>query len=347
VDHPAGLDIIPNEMFTAPPFPEDKFFAVAEPRAPRSAVDDRGNDVLDLVRRRDGRWPTFPLTAHEGLAEPHSLTLDLGDMAGAKQIMLYLDGWIYWPDSSVSWGILQNTNLAITPLKLEVRDAQGRWQTAIEGVGLPTSKGLVVPVDLTGKFPARDWRVRLSTTMCVYFDRLFVATRDDAARCRAITLPVATADLHFRGFARMTRDAFGYERFDYDEVTPFGAWDPPRGKFTRYGDVTPLLAQADDLFTIFGPGDEVTLRFDATRLPTLPSGWQRSFLFYANGWVKDGDLNTKLSETVEPLPFHGMSGYPYPATERYPDTPAHREYLRKYNWRESRTRVGVLHVNTP
>jgi hypothetical protein len=342
VDHPAALEIIPNEMFTGPPFPEDKFFAVPEHRAPRSAVDDRGQDVLDLVRRRDGRYPTFPLTHYDGLACPHSLTLDLGELSQAKQIMLYLDGWIYWADSSVSWGIFQNTNYDITPLKLELRDAQGRWQTAIESVGLPTSKGIVVPVDLTGKFLSRDWHVRLSTTMCVYFDRIFVSTRDEAARCRMTVLPVTEASLRYRGFAKIRRDELGYERFDYDVVSPTGSWDPPRGLLTRYGDVTPLLARPDDMYVTIAPGDELVMRFDASKLPTLPAGWKRSFIFYANGWVKDGDLNTKFSETVEPLPFHGMSGYPYPATEHYPDDAEHREYLRTYQTRPSRSTAGVL-----
>jgi hypothetical protein len=77
-------------------------------------------------------------------------------------------------------------------------------------------------------------------------------------------------------------------------------------------------------------------------LPALPKGWKRSFIFYANGWVKDGDLNTKFSETVEPLPFHAMSGYPYPATEHYPDDPAHREYLHTYQTRPSQPRTGDL-----
>jgi Flp pilus assembly protein TadD len=342
VDHTADLEIIPNEMFTGPPFPEDKFFAVSEHRLPHSAVDDLGRDVLDLIRQRDASYLTFPLTSYDGLARPHSLTLDLGDLSGTKQIMLYLDGWIYWPDSSVSWGIFQNTNVEITPLKLEVRDAQGHWQTAIESVGLPTSKGIVVPVDLTGKFPAQDWQVRLSTTMCLYFNRIFVTTSDEAARCRLTTLPVALADLHYRGFAKMTRDELGYERFDYDVVSPNGSWNPPRGLLTRYGDVTPLLTHPDDRFVIIAPGDELTLHFDATKLPAVPNGWKRSFVFYANGWVKDGDLNTKLSETVDPLPFHGMSSYPYPATEHYPADAGHQDYLRTYQTRSSKPTVGDL-----
>ena len=96
------------------------------------------------------------------------------------------------------------------------------------------------------------------------------------------------------------------------------------------------------MFTIIAPGDELTMHFDATKLPALPAGWKRSFIFYANGWVKDGDLNTKFSETVEPLPFHGMSGYPYPATEHYPDDAAHRSYLRIYQTRPSQPTVGDL-----
>ncbi len=53
VDHPAGLEIVPNEMFSFPP-PEDKLFAFADGHPPVSAVDDRGVDVLPLVHERDG-----------------------------------------------------------------------------------------------------------------------------------------------------------------------------------------------------------------------------------------------------------------------------------------------------
>jgi hypothetical protein len=112
--------------------------------------------------------------------------------------------------------------------------------------------------------------------------------------------------------------------------------------FTRYGDVTPLLLQADNMFVVFGPGDELKLRFDGRRLPRLPAGWHRDFIFYANGWVKDGDLNTALSQRVEPLPFHGMSGYPYPAGEHYPQTPELQRYLRVYNTRPSAATTGRL-----
>ncbi len=342
IDHPAELEVVPNEMFTLPPFPEDKFFAVAGRRPPVSAVDGEGKDVRELIVERDGKVPEFPLTSYLGIAEPHSLVLDFGDLSGAEKILLCLDGWIYWPEGSVTLAVAQDPRFQIQPLLLEVRDRSGNWKTAVDGAGLPTSKGMVVPVDLTGKFPGNDYHVRLSTNLCVYLDRIFVSTRDNAAQCRQRELPVATADLRFRGFSSLKRDALGFERFDYDDASPIGAWNPPKGLFTRYGDVTELLSRPDDRYVIFGPGDELALRFDARGLPQLPPGWIRDFIFYANGWVKDGDLNTKFSETVAPLPFHGMSGYPYPVTESYPDTPEHRRYLREYNTRPARCTVGAL-----
>jgi Flp pilus assembly protein TadD len=343
VDHPAGLEIVPNEMFTSPPFPADTFYAVGDARPPRSAIDDRRRDVLDLVARRDGRFPTFGLVPHyEGLAEPHALTLDLGELAGAERVMLYLDGWIYWPEASTVMALAQDPRHELQPLALQMRDKVGRWRTVIESVGLPTSKGMIVPVDLTGRVSAGEAHVRLTTNMRIYFDRIFVSTRDEAERCRVTELPVARADLDYRGFSAPRRDRLGYERFDYDEVRPTGSWSPPKGMFTRYGDVTSLLAAVDDMYVIFGPGDELGLHFESRALPRLPDGWKRDFIFYSNGWVKDGDLNTKFSETVEPLPFHGMSGYPYPETEQYPDTIELRRYREEYNTRPAVPTVGRL-----
>ena len=145
----------------------------------------------------------------------------------------------------------------------------------------------------------------------------------------------------------MTRDEFGFERFCYEEVSPIGSWNPPAGLFTRYGDVTPLLHHADDMYVIFGPGDELSMRFNAAALPELSPAWVRDFIFYADGWVKDGDLNTKFSETVTPLPFHAMSGYPYAADEHYPDTPEHQRFLHTYLTRPPTTTVGVLGGRQP
>ena len=95
----------------------------------------------------------------------------------------------------------------------------------------------------------------------------------------------------------------------------------------------PLLTESDSKFAIMNAGDEVTLVFDARQAPALPEGWRRDFLLYTDGWIKDGDLNTAHGKTVEPLPYHGLSRYPYGPGDRYPDDPEYRAYRAKYNTR--------------
>ena len=80
-------------------------------------------------------------------------------------------------------------------------------------------------------------------------------------------------------------------------------------------------------------GDEISLQFDATSLPELEKGWRRDFLFYNDGWLKDGDLNTAQGQTVEPIPFHGMSSYPNGAQDQYPEADEYSAYREEYNTR--------------
>ena len=123
------------------------------------------------------------------------------------------------------------------------------------------------------------------------------------------------------------------ESFVYAERSPTSMWNPTKGFYTRYGDVGELLGAVDDRFVIMGSGDEIRLLFDPGALPPLPPGHHRDWVIEVDGWAKDGDANPIHSQTVGPLPFHGMPAYPYAAPHRYPDTPAHRAYLATYNTR--------------
>jgi hypothetical protein len=142
-------------------------------------------------------------------------------------------------------------------------------------------------------------------------------------------------DLRFRGFSAVTIDPERTqpESFDYSQVSPVSMWNPTPGFYTRYGDVTPLLQTIDDRLVIMGSGDEIALTFPAAGLPALARGWTRDFLLLVDGWAKDADPNTAFSQSVEPLPFHAMSAYPYRANEHFPDDALHRAYLLEYNTR--------------
>jgi hypothetical protein len=87
------------------------------------------------------------------------------------------------------------------------------------------------------------------------------------------------------------------------------------------------------MFVIAKPGDEISLAFDAHQLAPLRSGWTRTFILYSDGYSKEMDINSASPDQVGPLPFHGMSKYPYSTAEAYPMTPARRAYIERYNTR--------------
>ena len=97
-----------------------------------------------------------------------------------------------------------------------------------------------------------------------------------------------------------------------------------------------------------GSGDELRLRFDADGAAAARRrAGRRDFLLLVDGWAKDGDANTAFSQTVEPLPFHGMSAYPYPPAERFPDDAVHRAYRERYNTRPALRLLRPLSTVAP
>jgi hypothetical protein len=127
------------------------------------------------------------------------------------------------------------------------------------------------------------------------------------------------------------------ERFDWNVLAEAPRWNQHPGKYTRYGECAELLHVVDDRFAILGAGDALTLRFDASALPPLKPGARRDYLVYLDGWAKDRDPNTVQALEVEPLPFHGMSGYPYRDDEHFPHDDAHLEWRESWNTREAWT----------
>ena len=114
------------------------------------------------------------------------------------------------------------------------------------------------------------------------------------------------------------------------------------GHYTREGDVRELLLNSDDMFVISRPGDEISLSFDAGGLPRLRDGWTRTFLLYADGFSKEMDINSASPDQLAPLPFHGMSRYPYSPPEHYPTDAKHLEYIGKFNTRVVTSQVPAI-----
>jgi hypothetical protein len=336
VDHPDSVDVFVDETFVPPGPVTLRIFHVGARELPRSAVDERGADVLPALRASDDVYVSnFVPTRYQGVVEPHDLVMDLGPNVGGPDSRLFLRGWIYPTDASINAALAQQKAIAPAPPSLEVRDARGQWITVVPSLGFPSGKDKTMVIDLAGKFPTSDHHVRIRTSMQIYWDQAFVARAPTAGAAKLTTLSPLSVDLHARGFSRMYRKGgrYGPYWFDYDSVTKQSPWRPITGRFTRFGDVQPLLRAPDDQYIVMAPGDEATIQFDATSATAVPTGWRRDFLLYTDGWIKDSDLNTAFGTTVDPLPFHGIRSYPYAPGEAYPTDAAHQRYLEGYNTR--------------
>ena len=335
VDRPDSVDVFVDERFVPPGPVSLRLFQIARRTPPRSAIDERGRNVLPELREADDVYVSnLTPMQYQGVVEPHHVILDLGPEAGAPGTYLFLRGWIYPTDASINVALSQQSTIALAPPSLEVRDANGRWRSVAD-IGFPSGKDKTIVVDLSGKFPTADRHVRIRTNMQIYWDQAFVARDLRNGPVKITALAPTSADLHGRGFSRMYRKGgrYGPYWFDYNDVSKESPWRPIEGAFTRFGDVLPLLRAGDDMYAIMGPGDEVTVEFDASSAASLPRGWKRDFLLYTDGWIKDSDLNTAFGTTVHPLPFHAARAYPYASGDAYPSTAEHQRYLREYNTR--------------
>ena len=344
VDHPADTDIYVDEQYIPPPFAEFKVYGVAEKLRPKSGVDHHGKDVSDALKAFDYRYAVEHTPGiYQGVVEPHAIVLDLGDVPNDAPVTLFLTGWIFPTDTSINIALSQNPTINPGFPSVAVKDEAGEWKTVIDMIGIPAGKNKTMTVDLTGKFLSDDRHVRIETDMQIYWDMAFFTVGTQSVPMEITTLNPDTADLHYRGFSEMYRpNPHAPHLFDYQKVTTEAQWRDLAGYYTRYGDVNALLQEVDDMYVILNAGDEITVEFDAARLPSLKPGWVRDFILYSDGWDKDGDINTLTSQTVEPLPFHGMSAYPYPETEHYPDDEARRQYRREYNTRRVEHRLPPL-----
>jgi tetratricopeptide (TPR) repeat protein len=333
VDHPGNVEVNPDERFLDdPPFASGRVVASSNARLPVAAFDGEGRDVLDALTRRDHAFASgFTASPYDGFANLHALTLDLGNVDAKKPLKLLMAGYVNYFSATSLYAAWQAGVKPISPYA-EAQLPDGSWKKISGDVGFPAGQERTIVVDLTGKLPAGAHRIRLTTNLEIYWDQVLI-DNDADAQSLATDLPLATATLHFRGYPKQIDLASnGDLDYDYDRVSLTGPFQHQRGNYTRMGDVTALVKGVDDRYAIFGSGEEIAAEFDVRKLPKLPANWKRDYFFYANGYVKDMDWWDASPFTVSQLPFHKMSTYPYPSTEKFPDDNGALSY--QLNWND-------------
>jgi hypothetical protein len=303
VDHPPDVRIVSGDKVTDGTAPLPMFYAVRNVRPVAGAWGTNYGDVWEALREEDGvcvdDFIDLPLQ-YEGFAEKHTLTLDLGDLRGAREVLLLLTGRFAWTDSSSMLAAARNPSVGFIAPFVEAPDGRGRWVKVIGDMGFPDGTARTIAVDLKGKIRSCDPRIRITTNLRIYWDCARVATERGAAVVRPLRL--IKAHLHRRGCSRIIGGIP-----DYSDLIASTPWTTQSGLCTRYGDVRSLLLAHDDSYAIIQGGDEAALEFED--VPQRP-GDVRDFVLRAEGWMKDRDYGTKTGATIEPLPYRAMGSYP-------------------------------------
>ena len=333
VDHPDGSDVYTSMTNYLNKGSTGQIYTVDSNSlfSPVSATNEKGQDVLAHILQKDGVY-TPGINGDESVWNnivQNQLTLDLGDLSSAEQIKLVITGMVDWglADPYYAWinqfkeaaaqGLVVNGTQIMPAPTMEIKAADGSWIVAPQDRQIPLPSDYnarTFTVDLTGLFPSdiSDYQIRFNNFWNVTYD--YIAIDTTAQQDVTITKIQSTS-------------AFFNQMWD-TQSTALGA-------FTRYGDVTPLMQDADDMFVIGRQGDQVNMQFSTANLDPVAEGMIRDYFFVVACWFKDppGEWGYGFNFTVNPMPFMAMTGFPYPSSETYPSDAAHQAYMQQYNTR--------------
>ncbi|MFC1970259.1 hypothetical protein ACFLVV_03455, partial [Chloroflexota bacterium] len=337
VDHSPDVEVyspITNWWYEVPPF---EIHTIKNPVSPISALDGSGRDVLPLISKVD----RVCTEAHHHSFD--TVTVDFGDLSGAQQIKLLYNAWVDWPgrpETAARYEYIAShpDEQAVYMPYVEVINELGEWQRVSdeEHFARPQAKPRTMVLDISDWFKTDDYRLRINNWYKTHIDYIAVDTSQDEEVSVAELAPVS-ADLYWKGVSVQTspdgKEPAIPDYYDTEDINGFSLYE---GKFTRYGDVLPLLDQVDDKFVIMHVGDSISINFNELE---VPEGMERDYYLFSDGYYKQNFVKQFLGQdtsSVEPLPFHAMSNYPYPEGESYPDDAGHLAYLAEYNTREFR-----------
>lgn len=312
VEHPSDVDVYSTKATYLYELDEQGIiYTVSKnPDAPISCITGDGEDVLSKILKRDG------VTTAGNEFTWDILELDLGDLSDAEEIKLVVAGTIIYSsgEDQGAWaGQFFNKpgEKPFPPPYMEVKDAEGNWVPVLDNKQFPLLD--VTPdcfvVNLTDVFLTEDYSLRINTFFNTEFDYIAVdTTKQENITIREETVTKANLSQSFETNSRSS------------------------GNFTRYGDVTELMMEADDKFVIIRQGDQINILFpEDTTL--VSEGTERDYFLVASVWFKVDGL-FYVDFTVDPLPFHDMTNFPYDTTtESYPYDATHLQYLKEYNTR--------------
>lgn len=257
-------------------------------------------DTRFIGRLRDELVVTleFDRAIDGGAAGPRDLA-DVSRSARGTPILI-AHGWVEYPYGQTNFAAAQAGASYDAPT-IEARSDDGTWSVVLANFGYPAGMPREMSVPLVG-LPSGCTALRIRTNLEVHWDALAVASVKSPPRnAQAHRVGLVSATLESNGYPRRSEGPHRRPIYDDNDRTPLADMRAQPGFYTRFGRVDDLLSQPDGALAIFGPGEEVVLRFDAA-LPAPPEGFTRRYVLETHGWCKDMDLFTRNGETLGPIP---------------------------------------------
>ena len=203
VDHPDDVEVYSNEKVGPPEINAFGVHTARTPLSPISAVNHQGRDLLPELRQRDDVYAqAFDQRLMQGYTEDWYIELNLGEVADPDNVKLFLTGWVFPTDMTISAALAEEPHLPGPQApSVQVPDGSGGWNEAVPVMGFPGGKTKTIVVDLSGKLVEGDHRVRIASSMVLYWDEVFFTSGEEPGQVAMLPLMPVTADLHYRGFS--------------------------------------------------------------------------------------------------------------------------------------------------
>ena len=331
VEHPVGYEVLSSSSVSSPDPHELYALRTAAFRVPVAASWMEKADVTQGLSSLDDVAVAYDVSAD------NYYDLDFGAVTDPRNARLVIDGWKFQTTRGLPADVERRD------ARIEVRQSDGSFKTVLE---LPYPRGdrKAVTFDLSAvRWPEGAYRMRLWTgtseagTAMWYLNRVRL-TEEAPVPTRETEVAPSTATLSFSGAPEL----LGWGNNRPRESVPNGAGRLTSsmltyGQFTRYGDVRLPLGAVDDMLVVMRKGDVIDLSFE--RVPAPKKGVEQTLFLRTELLFKplvcpDCEGPTELSKNVLPLPFHGMTRYPYGSDEHYPTDAAHQRFLEEYLSRE-------------
>ncbi|HWN94361.1 MAG TPA: FG-GAP-like repeat-containing protein, partial [Methylomirabilota bacterium] len=318
VDHPAGTEVhsttklLPGKSSAG--FGKHELVTLRNRLLLRSAANEAGLDVANALAEIDQHFAS-PSRLREpqlrGLAEPHSVTVDFGELPVRKPLVLALTGWLRFGGGMANIAASSYSEFPFPFPTLEA-EVNGQWQRVNVEMGAPSGRSKTILVDLANELPPGARTLRVTAAFEIHWDRIALFERAGEMETKITRLAPSSTDLHWRGYSEMTelhtrpadtspsplngvRGGIGKRPTsttgnaeggvvrsptllvpDYTHVSSSPFWRiTPSGWATRYGEVDELVAARDNAFVLVCGGDELTLEFAADQLAPKPAGMER------------------------------------------------------------------------